>query len=374
MLLLLIFFVFFFKQKTAYEIRKGDWSSDVCSSDLAVRDRGAGDAALLGLVLADAAGVTDVGGAGGTVAAVRGRRAQHAAGDGGVRARAGVAGVGGAGVAVVAVRGRRARHAAGDGRVRAGAGIAGVGGAGVAVAAVGGGDAGDTAGDGVVRAGAGIARVGGTGVAVVAVGGGGAGDAAGDGVVRAATLRVAAVDRAGVAVIAAGRRAGLAAGGSAARLGSVARVTVVAERRPALVDLAVAVIVHAVAHFRVCALDVQHGAAGRRHGVNGGRGRHVRVVTVDAAGPRVTHHLNGQGGAGEQARHLHLERVRLRFRCRHARVIREDPDHDVAQVGREGTVVDDDTLGGSDPVVVHGDGELDRGGHVHRDLIGPDRH
>src|SRR5216117_4251172 len=27
-------FFFFFKQKTAYEIRKGDWSSDVCSSDL----------------------------------------------------------------------------------------------------------------------------------------------------------------------------------------------------------------------------------------------------------------------------------------------------------------------------------------------------
>ena len=30
---LLIFF-FFFKQKTAYEIGTGDWSSDVCSSDL----------------------------------------------------------------------------------------------------------------------------------------------------------------------------------------------------------------------------------------------------------------------------------------------------------------------------------------------------
>src|SRR5216117_4326651 len=28
---------FFFKQKTAYEIRKGDWSSDVCSSDLRAR-------------------------------------------------------------------------------------------------------------------------------------------------------------------------------------------------------------------------------------------------------------------------------------------------------------------------------------------------
>src|SRR6187200_392252 len=28
------FFFFFFKQKTAYEIVSGDWSSDVCSSDL----------------------------------------------------------------------------------------------------------------------------------------------------------------------------------------------------------------------------------------------------------------------------------------------------------------------------------------------------
>src|SRR3546814_6364659 len=27
-------FVFFFKQKTAYELRISDWSSDVCSSDL----------------------------------------------------------------------------------------------------------------------------------------------------------------------------------------------------------------------------------------------------------------------------------------------------------------------------------------------------
>src|SRR3546814_7101724 len=30
------FFVFFFKQKTAYEMRISDWSSDVCSSDLAL--------------------------------------------------------------------------------------------------------------------------------------------------------------------------------------------------------------------------------------------------------------------------------------------------------------------------------------------------
>src|SRR3546814_7122374 len=31
-------FVFFFKQKTAYEMRISDWSSDVCSSDLIVRN------------------------------------------------------------------------------------------------------------------------------------------------------------------------------------------------------------------------------------------------------------------------------------------------------------------------------------------------
>src|SRR5213082_933466 len=36
MLFIFIFvFFFFFKQKTAYEIVSGDWSSDVCSSDLA---------------------------------------------------------------------------------------------------------------------------------------------------------------------------------------------------------------------------------------------------------------------------------------------------------------------------------------------------
>src|SRR3546814_6594313 len=32
------FFVFFFKQKTAYEMRISDWSSDVCSSDLSGKD------------------------------------------------------------------------------------------------------------------------------------------------------------------------------------------------------------------------------------------------------------------------------------------------------------------------------------------------
>ena len=32
------YFIFFFKQKTAYEIYQCDWSSDVCSSDLRVQE------------------------------------------------------------------------------------------------------------------------------------------------------------------------------------------------------------------------------------------------------------------------------------------------------------------------------------------------
>src|SRR3546814_5086474 len=32
----MLLFLFFFKQKTAYEMRISDWSSDVCSSDLAL--------------------------------------------------------------------------------------------------------------------------------------------------------------------------------------------------------------------------------------------------------------------------------------------------------------------------------------------------
>src|SRR3546814_6343088 len=38
-LILVLFLFFFFKQKTAYEMRISDWSSDVCSSDLAPSPR-----------------------------------------------------------------------------------------------------------------------------------------------------------------------------------------------------------------------------------------------------------------------------------------------------------------------------------------------
>src|SRR3546814_10862464 len=34
----MFFSFFFFKQKTAYELRISDWSSDVCSSDLLIAD------------------------------------------------------------------------------------------------------------------------------------------------------------------------------------------------------------------------------------------------------------------------------------------------------------------------------------------------
>src|SRR3546814_3812629 len=44
---MLVILFFFFKQKTAYEVRISDWSSDVCSSDL------------LGLVLHRLAGAVD---------------------------------------------------------------------------------------------------------------------------------------------------------------------------------------------------------------------------------------------------------------------------------------------------------------------------
>src|SRR3546814_7238355 len=45
-----MWFIFFFKQKTAYEMRISDWSSDVCSSDLMMTCAGpmAGDSALPG--------------------------------------------------------------------------------------------------------------------------------------------------------------------------------------------------------------------------------------------------------------------------------------------------------------------------------------
>src|SRR3546814_5762847 len=39
---LVLSFFFFFKQKTAYEMRISDWSSDVCSSDLVLPRRAAG--------------------------------------------------------------------------------------------------------------------------------------------------------------------------------------------------------------------------------------------------------------------------------------------------------------------------------------------
>src|SRR3546814_8556421 len=46
---------FFFKQKTAYEMRISDWSSDVCSSDLVLAHQVAGGVHQVGLAQAGAA-------------------------------------------------------------------------------------------------------------------------------------------------------------------------------------------------------------------------------------------------------------------------------------------------------------------------------
>src|SRR3546814_3656008 len=45
--------VYFFKQKTAYEVRISDWSSDVCSSDLAAAAGAAGREERLALLEQD---------------------------------------------------------------------------------------------------------------------------------------------------------------------------------------------------------------------------------------------------------------------------------------------------------------------------------
>src|SRR3546814_9987253 len=47
-MLFYILYFFFFKQKTAYEMRISDWSSDVCSSDLPERMRPLADRATEG--------------------------------------------------------------------------------------------------------------------------------------------------------------------------------------------------------------------------------------------------------------------------------------------------------------------------------------
>src|SRR3546814_5209021 len=60
---LVVYFFFFFKQKTAYEMRISDWSSDVCSSDLVDEQREAQIAGLVGIYEnmrpADAAAIFD---------------------------------------------------------------------------------------------------------------------------------------------------------------------------------------------------------------------------------------------------------------------------------------------------------------------------
>src|SRR3546814_15763273 len=96
--------VFFFKQKTAYELRISDWSSDVCSSDL-------GFAHYL-IVRADADDGIDGAHVGLYAAADEGELFVEWAGDGGARPPVGLRGS--VGQALVPER-RRLRGAAGGG-------------------------------------------------------------------------------------------------------------------------------------------------------------------------------------------------------------------------------------------------------------------
>src|SRR3546814_1695977 len=72
------FLVFFFKQKTAYEMRISDWSSDVCSSDLLGDHRRALVEELLGLRGVDPAPGDDLGtGEDGAVGGAHGDHDHH---------------------------------------------------------------------------------------------------------------------------------------------------------------------------------------------------------------------------------------------------------------------------------------------------------
>src|SRR3546814_1541463 len=75
---------FFFKQKTAYEMRISDWSSDVCSSDL-LGPNGSGKSTtirvLLGLLRADTGRVRLLGGDPWTEATELHRRLAYVPGD-----------------------------------------------------------------------------------------------------------------------------------------------------------------------------------------------------------------------------------------------------------------------------------------------------
>src|SRR3546814_5017798 len=79
---LMFFEFFFFKQKTAYEMRISDWSSDVCSSDLVeVVDADVADRATIQVRLAHHAHQCGVAAVGRAVDA-RPRRVRDALGDG----------------------------------------------------------------------------------------------------------------------------------------------------------------------------------------------------------------------------------------------------------------------------------------------------
>src|SRR3546814_8880254 len=83
-------YIFFFKQKTAYEMRISDWSADVCSSDLVDLDSAGRISALgqevracaLGQASAALMGASAIGRSGAEIAAARDALRAYLAGEG----------------------------------------------------------------------------------------------------------------------------------------------------------------------------------------------------------------------------------------------------------------------------------------------------
>src|SRR3546814_9601138 len=76
----LVLELFFFKQKTAYEMRISDWSSDVCSSDLFLESAGPGDVVEHGVVGIQSLHAVDLGAEVAPAGCRRDRRLRGAAG------------------------------------------------------------------------------------------------------------------------------------------------------------------------------------------------------------------------------------------------------------------------------------------------------
>src|SRR5439155_4639530 len=134
--------------------------------------------------------------------------------------------------------------------------------------------------------------------------------AAGQGRKDASAGRFAVVEGARIAIVAGERRPGLTARLAAARLVSVAGVSIVAERVPPLVDLPVAVVVDAVADLDADrGLDLEDGVCARGDGIGRDRGRRGHDARVAASGEDVGVDPYGERRADGKGVDADVERI-----------------------------------------------------------------